>query len=106
MKDNESMSLVNRTKNPISRLLRHAWVRAVELFYPPPLRRPPHPQGKSTVEGLLEMYVKTCKSRFIDSFSFLSMSLSRFSATFNVPDVVKGTFPHLFNVVTWLLVGN
>ena len=26
-------------------LLRHAWVRAVELFYRPPLRRPPHPQG-------------------------------------------------------------
>ena len=47
MKDNESKNLVNRTKKPISRLLRHAWVRAVELFYPPPLRRPPHPQGKS-----------------------------------------------------------
>ena len=40
-----------------------------------------------------------CKARFIDSFSFLSMPLSRFSATFNLPNVVKGTFPHLFNVV-------
>ena len=46
---------------------------------------------------ILEMYVKTCKAKFIDSCCFLSMPLSRFSDTFNLPNVVKGTFPHLFN---------
>ena len=59
MNDNESMNLANRTKNPISRLLRHAWVRAVELFYPPPpprpLRRPPHPQGSSETVFLIRV---------------------------------------------------
>ena len=30
---------------PDSRLLRHAWVRAVELFYPPPMRRPRFHRG-------------------------------------------------------------
>lgn len=34
--------------------------------------------------------------RFIDSLSFLNMSLSKFSKTFNIPEV-KGTFPHAFN---------
>ena len=58
-----------------------------------------YPELTANGGKLLEMYVKTCKARFIDSFSFLSMPLSRFSATFNLPNVVKGTFPHLFNVV-------
>ena len=35
--------------------------------------------------------------RFIDSLSFLSMPLSDFSRTFDIPDKTKGTFPHLFN---------
>ena len=58
-----------------------------------------YPELTANGGKLLEMYVKTCKARFIDSFSFLSMPLSRFSATFNLPNVAKGTFPHLFNVV-------
>ena len=33
---------------PDSRLLRHAWVRAVELFYPPPMRRPRFHRGQVT----------------------------------------------------------
>ena len=45
---------------------------------------------------LLEMYVRCCKTRFIDSCCFLSMPLSRFSDTFQIPHT-KGTFPHLFN---------
>ena len=47
---------------------------------------------------ILQMYIKTCESKFIDSCCFLSMPLSKFSDTFNLPDVVKGTFPHCFNI--------
>ena len=46
---------------------------------------------------MLQMYIKTCESKFIDSCCFLSNPLSKFSDTFNLPDVVKGTFPHCFN---------
>ena len=35
---------------PDSRLLRHAWVRAVELFYPPPMRRPRFHREEGTVD--------------------------------------------------------
>ena len=44
---------------------------------------------------MLQMYIKTCESKFIDSCCFLSMPLNKFSDTFNLPDVVKGTFPSL-----------
>ena len=46
---------------------------------------------------ILQMYIKTCESKFMDSCCFLSMPLSNFSDTFNLPDVVKGTFHHSFN---------
>ena len=46
------------------------------------------------------MYIKTCESKFFDSCCFLSMSLSKFSDKFNLPDVVKGTFKHCFNTPT------
>ena len=46
---------------------------------------------------MLQMYIKTCLSKFIDSCCFLSMPLSKFSDTFNLPDVVKDTCPHCFN---------
>ena len=46
---------------------------------------------------ILQMYIKACESKFIDSCCFLSIPLSKFSDTFNLPDVVKGTFPHCFN---------
>ena len=47
--------------------------------------------------NILQMYIKTCESKFIDSFCVLAMPLRKFSDTFNLPDVVKGTFPHCFN---------
>ena len=34
---------------------------------------------------------------FIDSLSFLNMPLASFTATFDLGDTVKGSFPHLFN---------
>ena len=46
---------------------------------------------------ILSMTIQSTKTRFIDSLSFLSMPLSNFSKTFDLPDVTKGTFPHLFN---------
>ena len=47
---------------------------------------------------VLQMYIKACcESKFIDSCCFLSMPLTKFSDTFNLPDVVKGMFPHCFN---------
>ena len=46
---------------------------------------------------ILQMYIKTYELTVINSCCFLSMPLSKFSDTFNLPDVVKGTFPHCFN---------
>ena len=46
---------------------------------------------------ILSMTVAGIKTRFIDSLSFITMPLSDFSKTFDIPDMVKGTFPHLFN---------
>ena len=37
--------------------------------------------------------------RFVDSLSFLPMSLESFSKTFSIPELKKGYFPHLFNKV-------
>ena len=45
---------------------------------------------------ILQMYIKTCESKFIESYCFLSMSLSKFSNTFNLPEIVKRTSPHCF----------
>ena len=36
--------------------------------------------------------------KFIDSLSFLPMPLASFSSTFNISEVKKGFFPHLFNL--------
>ena len=41
---------------------------------------------------ILQMYIKACESKFIDSSCFLSMPLSKFSDTFNLLDVVKTRF--------------
>ena len=38
--------------------------------------------------------------KFIDSLCFLPMPLSSFSATFNLTELKKGFFPHLFNIPT------
>lgn len=42
--------------------------------------------------------VKTTKTKFIDSFSFLSMPLPSFSSTFGIRNIEKSSFPHLFNI--------
>ena len=46
---------------------------------------------------ILCMTVPGQKIRFIDSLSFLAMGLNDFTTTFDLPDITKGTFPHLFN---------
>ena len=56
-----------------------------------------YPELLANGGNILQMYIKTCESKFIDSCCFLSMPLSKFSDTFNLPDVVKGAFPHCFN---------
>ena len=52
-----------------------------------------HPELLVYGGKLLQMYIKTCESKFIDSCYFLSMPMGKF----NLTDVVKGTFPHCFN---------
>ena len=47
---------------------------------------------------ILEMCEKVTNTRWIDSYSFISMPLSKFPETFNLPNVSKGCFPHLFNI--------
>ena len=37
--------------------------------------------------------------KFIDSINFLSMALSKFPATFELKELKKGYFPHLFNTL-------
>ena len=46
---------------------------------------------------ILQMYIKTCKYKFMYSCCFLSIPLRKFSDTFNLSNVVKGTFPHCCN---------
>ena len=46
---------------------------------------------------LLEIKIKTCNAKLIDSRCFIAMWLSRFGDTFNIPHI-KGAFPHMFNV--------
>ena len=43
------------------------------------------------------MYDKTHRQRWIDSFSFLPMRLSKTPAALGFDDVLKGYFPHQFN---------
>lgn len=45
------------------------------------------------------MYDETYKQRFIDSFSFMPMALSKTPAAFNLTSTEKGYFPHLFNTL-------
>ena len=56
-----------------------------------------YPERLANGVNILQMYIKPCESKFIDSCCSLSMPLSKFSDTFNLPDVVKGTFPQYFN---------
>ena len=46
---------------------------------------------------LLEMKIKTCNTKHIDSSCFITMPLSRFSDTFNI-SYTKCAFSHMLNV--------
>lgn len=45
----------------------------------------------------MSIYVPECKLRMIDSLNFLSMPLSDLPKAFDVEEISKGYFPHLFN---------
>ena len=47
---------------------------------------------------ILNIFLQNVKVSFIDSLSFLMMPLRQFTSTFQIPDKVKGEFPHCFNV--------
>jgi hypothetical protein len=46
---------------------------------------------------LMYMYVKELKMRFLDSYLYFSMALKKIPATFDIPDVEKGFWPHFWN---------
>ena len=46
---------------------------------------------------ILNIRVQSTDVSFIDSLSFITMPLSVFTITFDIPDIEKGLFPHLFN---------
>ena len=48
--------------------------------------------------GAKVLSFKSGPLKFIDSLSFLPMSLASFSSTFNLTELKKGFFPHLFNL--------
>lgn len=48
--------------------------------------------------GAKVLSFKSGTIKFIDSLCFLPMPLSAFSATFNLHELKKGFFPHLFNI--------
>ena len=48
--------------------------------------------------GAKVLSFKSGPLKFIDSLSFLPMSLASFASTFNLTELKKGFFPHLFNL--------
>lgn len=48
--------------------------------------------------GAKVLSFKSGPLKFIDSLSFLPMPLASFSSTFNISELKKGFFPHLFNL--------
>ncbi|XP_071042671.1 uncharacterized protein [Parasteatoda tepidariorum] len=52
------------------------------------------PQGSK----ILQILVTAVSIRFIDSFCFLPMALSKLPKTFGIAELTKGFFPHFFNV--------
>ena len=48
--------------------------------------------------GAKVLSFKSGPLKFIDSLSFLPMPLASFTATFNITELKKGFFPHLFNL--------
>ena len=56
-----------------------------------------HVENQITV-GAKVLSFKSGTIKFIDSLCFLPMALSAFSTTFNLTELKKGFFPHLFNI--------
>lgn len=56
-------------------------------------------QPKVIPQGSKLMYIEVTalQMRFIDSFNFLPMALSKLPKTFGKTELAKGYFPHLFN---------
>ena len=54
--------------------------------------------SKCIRDGSKIRYMEVSGVRFVDSLSFLAMPLSRFVATFELEEMRKGYFPHLFNL--------
>ncbi|KAG8192310.1 hypothetical protein JTE90_002131 [Oedothorax gibbosus] len=52
------------------------------------------PQGSK----LMCIVVTALQMRFVDSFNFLPMALSKLPKTFGKQEIAKGYFPHLFNI--------
>ena len=46
---------------------------------------------------ILSLTISMFNIKFIDSLNFIPMSLSKFPKTFDIPELCKGYFPHLFN---------
>ena len=46
---------------------------------------------------ILSMTIPMFNLKFIDSLNFIPMSLAKFPKTFDMPELCKGYFPHLFN---------
>ena len=53
------------------------------------------PEMIATPTKLLQISFK--KIKIIDSYSFLAMALDKFPKTFEIPELKKGFYPHLFN---------
>lgn len=54
--------------------------------------------GKSSPSGQREVLsFRSGPIKFIDSLCFLPMPFASFSSTFNLTELKKGFFPHLFN---------
>ena len=54
-----------------------------------------YPDMKATPTKLLQ--IKFRKVKIIDSLSFLAMALESFPKTFDIPEMKKGFYPHMFN---------
>ena len=53
------------------------------------------PEMIATPTKLLQIQFK--KVKIIDSYSFMAMALDKFPTTFDIPEMKKGFYPHMFN---------
>ena len=96
-----------------SRLLQHAWVRAVELFYPPPMRRPrfhrgPTSRKKSDKLPQQNTLKAHCHDTEVLTFKFLHkktkpLFLVHSSCVFTNTNTITGTTPLFVYGFSYLL---